>query len=141
MQRVSVTHEINAPPPAVWAVLTDPVALVESGTGITRLEGEIAADARFKLTAAVSPNRAFAIHVTAFEPPKRMVWKSGMPLGLFGGERVFDLAPSKGGTRLIMSETFRGLLLPLIWRSMPDLHPSFETFVHAVAARAESETP
>jgi hypothetical protein len=67
-----------------------------------------------------------------------MVWKGGMPLGLFKGVRTFTLSPQPDGmTRFTMREEFTGPLLPLIWRSMPDLGPSFAQFAAGLKARAE----
>ena len=37
-----------------------------------------------------------------------------------------------------MREESRGPLLPLIWRSMPDLGPSFEQFAAGLKSQAES---
>jgi hypothetical protein len=36
-----------------------------------------------------------------------------------------------------MREEYSGPMLPLIWRSMPDLGPSFEQFANGLKARAE----
>jgi len=36
-----------------------------------------------------------------------------------------------------MREECTGPMLPLIWRSMPDLQPSFEQFASGLKARAE----
>ncbi len=36
------------------------------------------------------------------------------------------------------SEEYSGPLLPLIWRSMPDLGPSFEQFARGLKKRAEN---
>ena len=61
-----------------------------------------------------------------------------MPLGLFKGVRTFTLTPSEGGpTRFHMREEYTGPLLGPIWRSMPDLGPSFEQFARGLKARAE----
>jgi hypothetical protein len=51
--------------------------------------------------------------------------------------RTFRLAPENGATRFTMREEYTGLMLPLIWRSMPDLGPSFEQFARGLKARAE----
>ena len=37
-----------------------------------------------------------------------------------------------------MREEYSGPLLPLIWRSMPDLQPSFDQFAAGLKARAEA---
>jgi len=43
-----------------------------------------------------------------------------------------------GATRLTVREEYSGPLLPMIWRSMPDLGPSFEQFVTGLKRRAEA---
>ena len=40
-------------------------------------------------------------------------------------------------TRFTMREEYSGPLLPLIWRSMPDLGPSFRQFASGLKQRAE----
>jgi hypothetical protein len=68
-----------------------------------------------------------------------MTWTGGMPLGLFKGVRTFTLTPEgSGSTTFTMREEYSGPLLPLIWRSMPDLGPSFEQFANGLKQRAES---
>jgi len=85
-----------------------------------------------------NPGRAFPVKVTDFTPGQRMTWSGGMPLGLFKGVRTFTLAPgSDGTTRFTMREEYTGPLLPLIWRSMPDLGPSFRQFADGLKERAE----
>lgn len=79
--------------------------------------------------AKIRPGRAFPVVVTAFEAPRRMVWRGGMPLGLFVGERVFELVPQPAGViEFRMREQFTGLLAPLIGRTIPDLQPAFDAF-------------
>lgn len=51
-----------------------------------------------------------------------------MPLGLFTGERQFNLTPTGDGTEFHMREEFTGLMSGLITKSIPDLQPSFEKF-------------
>jgi hypothetical protein len=63
-----------------------------------------------------------------------------MPLGLFKGVRTFSLSPEGNGTTTFtMREEFTGPMLPLIWRSMPDLQPTFQQFANGLKQRAESD--
>ena len=63
----------------------------------------------------------------------------GMPLGLFRGARTYELSPAAGGgTAFHMREEYTGPLLGLIWRSMPDLGPSFDRFARGLKLRVES---
>ncbi|MEX0340818.1 MAG: SRPBCC family protein [Arenibacterium sp.] len=137
MKQVQSTVEIDASPQRVWDVLTDAKTLSESNLGITKLDGEISDGSSFKLWADISPNRAFALTVTQFRPGEFMEWTGGMPLGLFTGKRQFRLSANGNGTVLDMEETFTGLLSGVIWKSMPDLQPSFDQFAQGVKRLAE----
>ena len=66
-----------------------------------------------------------------------MTWSGGMPLGLFKGVRTFTLAPAGGTTRFQLREEYSGPLLSMMWRSMPDLGPSFAQFANGLKRRAE----
>lgn len=69
-----------------------------------------------------------------------MVWGGGMPItGLFAGVRTFTLTPEGDGTRYSMREEYTGLLLPLIWKSMPDLEQSFRQWAAGLKSHAEEK--
>ena len=77
--------------------------------------------------------------VSAFEPPRRMVWTGGdMPEAMFKGERIFTVAPSgDGGARFRMETVFSGLMAPLILGSVGDLQPRVDEFATVLKRRAE----
>jgi hypothetical protein len=61
-----------------------------------------------------------------------------MPLGLFTGERTFTLTPAVDGTvNFTVREVFRGPMLALIGRSLPDFTEPFRQFAAGLKARAE----
>ena len=138
MKHYNAAATIAAPPERVWEILTDAPAYSEWESGVQRVEGRIAPGEKIKVVSEANPGRAFPVKVTGFEPGRSMVWSGGMPLGLFKGVRTFTLTPEDGGTRFTMREEYTGPLLPLIWRSMPDLGPSFEQFAGGLKAKAES---
>jgi hypothetical protein len=137
MRHYESTAQIEATPEAVWAILTDGPAYADWDSGVVRVEGTIAPQEKIKVVSEADPKRAFPVEVTEFAPGERMVWSGGMPLGLFKGVRTFTLARESAGTRFTMREEYTGPMLPLIWRSMPDLQPSFEQFASGLKARAE----
>ena len=105
---------------------------------MVRVDGRIGPGEAITVVSAVNPGRTFPLRVTEFDPGERMVWTGGMPLGLFTGVRTFTLAPEgDGATRFSMREEYRGPLAPLIWRSIPDLGPSFPQLAAGLKARAE----
>jgi hypothetical protein len=128
---------IEAPPETIWAILTDAPAYAEWDSGVERVEGSIAPGERIKVVSEANPGRAFPVKITAFEPARAMTWSGGMPLGLFKGVRTFSLTPDGTTTRFTMREEYSGPMLGLIWRSMPDLGPSFEQFARGLKQRAE----
>jgi len=138
MKQITVTRHIAAPPARVWSILTDAEALVRGQTGITRLDGPIEEGKTIRLENGVAPGRTFQIQVAELRRGARMVWHSGMPLRLFHGRRVFTAAAEGTGTSFSMTETYTGPLLPLMWRVMPDLAPSFDMFADGLARLAET---
>jgi hypothetical protein len=140
MKHYESTALIEARPEAIWAILTDAPGYADWDSGVVRVEGAIAPQERIKVVSETNAKRAFPVKVTEFAPGERMVWSGGMPLGLFKGVRTFRLTPEDGATRFTMREEYSGPMLPLIWRSMPDLGPSFEQFASGLKARAEQGT-
>jgi hypothetical protein len=140
MKAYSATTNINATPEKIWAILTDAARYPEWDPGMLRLEGRVAPGEKITAYTKASPDRAFPVTVIEFVPGRKMVWASGMPLGLFKGERTFTLAPqADGSTEVALREVFTGALLPLIGRSIPDLTGTFEQFVAGLKKRAEQE--
>jgi hypothetical protein len=133
------TADITATPDAIWAILTDAPNLSNWDSGVERVEGKIAPGETIKVFVKVNPGRAFPVKVTEFVAGQKMVWSGGMPLGLFKGVRTYTLSPQGNGvTRFTMREEYTGPLLPMIWRSIPDLGPSFQQFASGLKSRAES---
>ena len=138
MKHYEAAADIAAPAERVWQVLTDARAYPDWDSGVERVEGDIRPGATIKVHSEANPGRAFPVKVAELEPARRMVWRGGMPLGLFRGVRTFELSERDGRTAFRMREEFTGPLLPLIWRSMPDLGPSFDQFAAGLKARSES---
>ena len=137
MHAFEASTDIHAPADRVWAILTDAPAYPSWDSGVTRVEGRIADGERITVHSEVAPGRAFPVRV-AIRPPDAMTWTGGMPLGLFRGVRTFRVTQDGETTHLTMREEYGGLLEGMMWRSMPDLKPSFDRFVNGLKARAET---
>ena len=139
MRYYEATSVIAASAEAVWAVLSDGPGWATWDSGVDGVEGRIVMGETIKIRVKAAPGRTFPVKVTAFEPPVRLQFSGGMPLGLFPGVRTYTLSPAAdGGTRFQVREEYTGPLLGLIWRSMPDLGPSFDRFAHGLKLRVES---
>ena len=138
MKMSSATTEINAPPETVWDILTDGSKYIEWDPGMVSLDGKISPNEKLTIYAKISPGRAFNVTVAEFEPNRKMVWSSGMPMGLFKGERTFTIEPLQDGkVKFSLQEVFTGLLLPLFGGTIPDMNPTFAAFATALKERAE----
>jgi hypothetical protein len=138
MKIFAATTRIHATPDRIWSILTNGSRYPEWNPTVTKVEGTIAPGQRVALHVTLNPGRAFPVTVAVFDPPRQMIWRGGMPLGLFVGERVFTLTPTSNGiVEFTMRETFTGLLAPLIGRTLPNLQPAFDEFAAALKREAE----
>jgi hypothetical protein len=138
MKAYDASAAIRASSDAIWDVLVDAPGYTRWDSGVERVDGRIGPGEKITVVSMANPGRAFPVRVTEFEPGRRMVWSGGMPLGLFKGVRTFTLTPQGDGvTAFTVREEYTGPLLPLIWRSMPDLAPSFRQFAAGLKSRAE----
>lgn len=132
------SRRIAATPDRVWGLLVDLPSWRSWNPTIVRIEGDVRPGGTVRLVSKVNEKRTFALRVTELAQPGRLVWASGMPLGLFRGVRTYSLAPAVGGgTDFAMTEEYSGALAGLIVRSIPDLNPSFEAFADGLKAAAE----
>ncbi len=138
MKSFEATSTIHARPEAIWAILVDGAGYGKWDSGVDSVRGTIAPAATIVVRSQAAPGRAFPVKVTEFLPGRRMVWSGGMPLGLFRGVRTFALTEDgTSSTRFTVREEYTGPLLRMIWRSMPDLGPSFTQFANGLKVRAE----
>ena len=85
----------------------------------------------------MNPGRAFPVRVVNLIEPESMIFRGGMPLGLFVGTRTYTLRSEDERTRFTMREEYTGLLANLIFRTIPDLGPSFRQFADGLKQQSE----
>lgn len=135
-----VSKEIAAPAAKVWDLLVDADGYANWNDAVLSLEGTIRQGSDIELVSIVDPNRTFTLRVAELDPPSRMVWADGMPLGLFTGTRTYEVDDLGSGTcRFSMTEAFSGVMAPLISRFIPDLTESFEVFAESLKRTAEGD--
>ncbi|MEO8465157.1 MAG: SRPBCC domain-containing protein [Gammaproteobacteria bacterium] len=140
MKTFQAAGSIQAPAERVWALLIDVARWPAWNTTVDKVAGYVALGATVTVHTKLSPGRAFPVRVAELDAPRRMVWRGGMPLGLFTGTRTFTIAPhNSGSVEFDMREEFAGLFAPLIAKSIPDLKPAFNEFVRCLKAAAERQ--
>lgn len=138
--------EIDATPERVWQILTDFAAYPDWNPFITRASGT--ARVGQHLTNRLQPpgGRAMTFRPTVLEadPGRRLRWLGRLLVpGVFDGEHSFTIQPlGERRVRFIQQEQFRGILVPLLARSLDQRTlPAFEQMNQALKRRAETEQP
>jgi hypothetical protein len=138
--------DFDAPPERVWQVLTDLPAYAEWNPFVMRAEGALVVGGRLSVTAP--PVNAFVqsrLHPTVLEvvPFRRLRLRSrldrlGIP-GLIEAEVTLTVTDHEGGSRLWWQDRFRGLLAPLLIRSL-NRHrgTAFNAMIAALKDRVEA---
>jgi len=117
--------DIDATPERVWQVLTDLPAYAEWNPFVTSAEGALVVGDR--LSVSVPPGNAFVqsrLHPTVREVAafrQLRLWsrldRLGIP-GLIDVELTMTITDHEGGVRLWWQDQYRGLLAPLVIRSL-----------------------
>jgi hypothetical protein len=138
MKTVSATTQIDAPPMAVWAVLTDLSRYPEWNPLFREASGEVAVGNRITLRAVQPANgRLMTVKakIVAADPGAEFRWTSALP-GIMSGEHSFVLTPLDGGTRLAQTEIYGGLLAATV--SVPRTETIFQAMNDALKQRVEA---
>jgi len=138
--------DIHATADRVWQVLTDFAAYPQWNTFLTRASGSARRGERLTIRLQPVGGRGMTFRPTVLEatPAERLRWLGHlMVTGLFDGEHSFTIQPlGQGQVRLVQQEEYRGLLVPLMARSLDRRTlPAFEQMNQALKRRAEQPSP
>lgn len=141
MRVIHTEIEIEAPPAAVWRVLTDFGAYPEWNPFITGAEGTLAVGEI--LTLRMVPGRGkpqtFTPEVLAVREDQELRWLGALRWSwLFSAEHRFALSVFGDSTRLVHSEVFRGVLVPLLGATIDQTEKDFRALNGALKERVES---
>jgi hypothetical protein len=138
MRSFEAATRIDAPPEAVWQILTDVGDWRDWDSGVDRVDGQVALGEQLTIHATLIRTRPFVVTVTEIRPREAMRWEAGLPFRLAEIERTYHLdAQDGGGTMLTVREDHTGPLAFLLDRTTPDLNPSFRQFCAGLKAVAE----
>lgn len=136
---VSATIQIDAPPAAVWAALTDLAAYPRWNPLFPEATGQVAVGSRLTLKTVQANGRTMTVKpkILTAEPNTELRWSAGLP-GIIGGEHAFTLTPADRGTRLLQTETFRGILVPLSGKTIAAAETSYQKLNEALKQHVET---
>ena len=141
MREISTSIPIRAPAARVWSILLDFASYPAWNPFIRTISGEPRTGQRLqvKLREESGSEMMFRPRVLVSQPCEELRWlgRLGIP-GLFDGEHRFTITPIEGGVTFTQSETFRGLLVPFLWRRLDrGTRPMFSKMNEAIRSRAE----
>jgi hypothetical protein len=143
MREILTQIDIVASAERVWQVLTDFPAFGQWNPFIRQARGDLKEQARLEVVIQPPGGSAMTIRpvLLRVDPPRELRWRGRIGASwLFQGEHVFLIEPlAEGRVRFVHREEFRGLLVPLLWRSLDrDARRGFEDMNQALKRLAES---
>jgi hypothetical protein len=141
MRVIRTEIEIAAPPAAVWAALTDFGGYPEWNPFITSADGRLAVGEILTLEFVLEGGKpqTFTPSVTSIRENAELQWLGALRWSwLFSTEHRFALTAVGSGTRLVHSEVFRGLLVPLLRNTIDRTERAFRALNSALRDRVES---
>ena len=138
--------DIHASPQRVWQVLTDLDTYPQWNPFMTRAHGTLHPGQRLRIRLQPVGGRAMTLRPKVLEatPGHQLRWLGHLLVpGLFDGEHRFTIQPlGDGQVRVVQQEDFRGLLVPLLARSLDRRTlPAFGQLNQALKGRAEQPQP
>ncbi|HEY0716132.1 MAG TPA: SRPBCC domain-containing protein [Streptosporangiaceae bacterium] len=139
MTTVSAATWIDAPPATVWAVLTGLSRYPDWNPLFLAAAGDLAVGQRITLRRA--PGGGFPAlirpRVTALTPDSELSWERRLP-GLICGVHRFTLKNGNGGTLVLQSLTFHGIMARFSGRALDRAEANLEALSAALKAHCEA---
>jgi hypothetical protein len=134
--------DIDAPPSAVWAVLTNTDSYSDWNPFIRWVSGDLREGAKLEVRIEPPGGRAMTFKPTVLnvENERELRWLGRFLLrGLFDGEHIFRLeALGDGRTRFTQAERFSGILVRAFGSTLDKTELGFEQMNTALKAQAEA---
>jgi len=134
--------DIDAPPSAVWAVLTDTGSYSDWNPFIRRVSGDLREGAKLEVRIEPPGGRTMTFKpiVLTVENERELRWLGRLLLpGLFDGEHIFRIeALGEGRTRFTQAERFSGILVRAFGTTLEKTELGFEQMNTALKAQAEA---
>jgi hypothetical protein len=144
MREISTQVDIGATPQRVWAVLIDFARYAQWNPFIRDAAGEarVGATLNLRMVPVAGRPMSFKPRVLAAQEATELRWLGRLVLPrIFDGEHRFVLTPWGEGTRVVQSERFSGILVPLFGKVVDGTVADFERLNEALKKRAENEEP
>lgn len=122
MKEIRTEINIKSPKAKVWDVFADVSRYSEWNPFIRSFKGELLAGRRIRVSLALpdSKEMVFKPRLQVVDQEKEVRWLGRLLIpGLFDGVHIFEFQSMKdGSTNFVQREYLKGVLLPLLWRSL-----------------------
>jgi hypothetical protein len=138
---ISVQTRIEAPAEAVWAVLTDFASYPQWNPFIRQFNGNLALGAKVEVVLQPDGSRRSTYRPTIVELERgsSFAWLGHTIVrGVFDGRHRFELRSDGKATVLKQSESFEGVLVPLLKGTLAGAERGFRKMNEVVKRRAEA---
>lgn len=123
MQEIKTEIEISAPPSKVWEIITDInnwqewSPIINASHGTASVGSELSITMMSKEEGKDGPK--YNPIITELDELNYFRWRAHMLAGfIFTNDKIFELEETSSGTRLMHTETFKGLLAPIFCGQM-----------------------
>ena len=126
----------NAPPQAIWNIVTDYPAQPTWRTGLKSVERAAVHDGHEVWREISTRGEAMPLETLEAIPPAKLIRKIADPKMSFGGTWTYEFTPDGSGTRLTITE--RGEVYNPIFRVVSrfaDMRSTIDQFLTALAAK------
>ncbi|GAA2102464.1 SRPBCC domain-containing protein [Actinomadura alba] len=141
-REVETAIDIEATPDRVWEVLTDFGSYPEWNPFIVRVTGTPTPGAKviLKIRSSAGWSATNKATLLAAVPNQVLRWSARLiPIpGLVAGRHEFRLSATDGGTRLVHSEQFSGVLVPIIGGLLAKTERDFHNLNEALKKQCEN---
>lgn len=138
---ISVETRIEASAEAVWAVLTDFASYPQWNPFICQFKGNLALGAKVEVVLQPDGSRPLTFRPTIVELERGSSFAClghTIVRGVFDGRHRFELRSDGKATVLKLSESFEGLLVPLLKGTLAGAERGFRKMNEVVKQRAEA---
>jgi hypothetical protein len=142
MKELHSQIEIDASPERVWDILTDFASYPQWNPFIRHISGALKVGERLEVRLEPPDSRGITLRpkVLSAEPNRLMRWLGHLLVpGVFDGEHSLAIHPLEvDRVRFVQHEAFKGVLVPLLARSLENTLRGFEEMNGALKERAEA---
>ena len=142
MKKLHSQIDIDASAGCVWDILTDFASYPQWNPFIRRISGELKVGERLEVRLEPPDSRGITLRPTVLraEPNRLMRWLGHLLVpGVFDGEHSLAIEPlEEDRVRFFQHEAFKGVLVPLVARSLNNTLRGFEEMNAALKERAEA---